>query len=231
MMRDKYFHDPFVSLQKKVSIDNNTGCWNISSSLDKDGYPNSKIFGKTWRTARWTYYVFRGKIPNGLVIDHLCKNVSCVNPYHLEPVTQMENCHRGDSLPSKNKKKTHCKRGHLLSGNNVFCQGRMRRCKKCKYAHYRSWFMKKRGVVLPMEAFLSFFIIFLFGCSIKYISPHPMNRVYQTKELNCHQVGAKFSCDMPPDAVMDMFLIEGKGHYDAREEALSLCLENLSGPR
>jgi len=60
------------------------------------------------------------------------------------------------------------------------------------------------------------------------MNPHPMNRIYQAKELNCKQSGAKFTCDMPKDAVMDMFLIEGKGHFDAKDQALQICLDNLS---
>lgn len=81
---------------------------------------------------RWSYEFLRADIPEGLVIDHLCRVRACVNPWHLEPVTIGVNTRRGVSW---NGSKTHCKRGHELSGENLGHQnGNHRYCRTCKRA-------------------------------------------------------------------------------------------------
>lgn len=81
---------------------------------------------------RWSYERFVGPIPDGLVIDHLCRVTLCVNPAHLEPVTQAENIYRGDSLQAKNRLKTHCVRGHEFTPENTISRGNGRICRQCR---------------------------------------------------------------------------------------------------
>jgi hypothetical protein len=88
-----------------------------------------------------------GEIPKGLQLDHLCRTPLCFNPQHLEPVTSKENTMRGLGVSSLNAKKTHCKHGHLLSGNNlVILHGNKRNCRECKNRINREWNKRKRGV-------------------------------------------------------------------------------------
>lgn len=98
----------------------NTGCWIWASLRDTKGYGVYRFMDKKVITSRQAYRVFyeryRGPIPNGLVLDHLCRVRCCVNPQHLEPVTIAENTRRGIVA---NRMKTHCKNGHPLSGNNI----------------------------------------------------------------------------------------------------------------
>ena len=76
----------------------------------------------------WTH----GYIPEGLVIDHLCRNGLCINVEHLEAVTNVENVMRGEGVCAKNARKTHCKRGHILSLENIYNRANGRRdCKLC----------------------------------------------------------------------------------------------------
>jgi hypothetical protein len=74
-----------------------SGCWEWQLAPDKDGYGLFSVGSATngtarrVRAARWAYIEFVGEIADGLVIDHLCRNRICVNPAHLEPVTQLIN--------------------------------------------------------------------------------------------------------------------------------------------
>jgi hypothetical protein len=81
---------------------------------------------------RFEYEKVYGKIHSDLVIDHLCRNGLCVNPKHLEAVSNKENILRGEGICAINARKTHCKRGHLLSAENTYCRKNGKRdCKLC----------------------------------------------------------------------------------------------------
>jgi HNH endonuclease len=73
-------------------------CWNWTGSRDRWGYALMRIDGKTRVIHRLVYEHFYGPVPPGLELDHTCKNPSCVNPSHLEPVTHLENLLRGDTI-------------------------------------------------------------------------------------------------------------------------------------
>lgn len=69
-------------------------CWTWIGSTDR-GYGVFGAQGRYFRAHRWAWEALVGPIPEGLHLDHLCRNPSCVNPDHLEPVTQAENIRRG----------------------------------------------------------------------------------------------------------------------------------------
>ena len=89
----------FSTMIEYAEIDNlnPNACWNWKKP-DLEGYGSFNIQGKSYRAHRVSYQYFNGKIPAGLVIDHLCKNKSCVNPDHLEAVTNMENILRAHGM-------------------------------------------------------------------------------------------------------------------------------------
>jgi hypothetical protein len=81
---------------------------------------------------RLTYELFTGlPIPEGLQIDHLCRNRACVKPTHLEPVTMQENLNRGES---RNVYRTHCRNGHEFTEENTYIHptGGSRTCRTCR---------------------------------------------------------------------------------------------------
>lgn len=116
-----------------------TGCRTGTSFSDGYGrlFVGKGRHRKTVLAHRLSYELAFGKIPDGLHLDHLCRNTLCVNPSHLEPVTCAENNARGISPAAKNKRKTQCKHGHPLSGKNLRarqgCNGRPgRECVICR---------------------------------------------------------------------------------------------------
>ena len=116
---------------RKVKI-SETGCWLWQASKNADGYGNFKYGKNSQGSHRIAYEVLVQKIPNKLQLDHLCRTRHCVNPAHLEPVTQKENILRSESPSAKNAKKLFCARGHLLSAENLLICYSGRICKLCK---------------------------------------------------------------------------------------------------
>lgn len=108
-------------------------CWLWTGWKFVTGYGRMKIRGRAVPAHRLAYELLVGAIPDGLTIDHLCRNHACVNPAHLEPVTHRENVLRGISPSARQARQTHCKRGHPLSGANlvVRCDG-ARICMACR---------------------------------------------------------------------------------------------------
>jgi hypothetical protein len=124
------------------------GCWEWQGSL-VDGYgvvcgtgPYSSL---RIYAHRYMYERERGPIPEGLEIDHLCRNRKCINPAHLEAVTHRENMLRGDSFSARHAKQTHCLRGHELTPENVYNWRRQRHCRKCCAIRTRKWLERQRG--------------------------------------------------------------------------------------
>lgn len=109
---------------RRIQVDER-GCWNFMGMRNPLGYGRvgvgSMIDGTRGHafTHRVTYEALVGPIPKGLVIDHLCRNTSCCNPAHLEPVTHTENMRRGETFAAANLAKTHCPFGHEYSGPNL----------------------------------------------------------------------------------------------------------------
>lgn len=114
-------------------VDDATGCWVWVKTIKSDtGYGVLRIDNQTHYAHRLYYERNVGPIPDGLVIDHLCRRRSCVNPDHMEPVTSGENVLRGESAAARSARKTHCKHGHPLSGENLYAYKGKRHCRECQ---------------------------------------------------------------------------------------------------
>lgn len=89
-IRSKEIEDFYV-------INSITDCWEWIGSIDAKGYGHKFSGGKTKKAHRLVYEMYKGSIPEGMHLDHLCKNTSCVNPEHLEPVTNQTNVRRSST--------------------------------------------------------------------------------------------------------------------------------------
>ena len=136
----------FKRFTKYVQIpDEKTGCMIWTSARRPAGYGQFYLNGRSQHAHRLAYEHFIGPIPNGLTIDHLCRNPSCVNPTHLEAVTDRVNILRGEGLAAKNAIKTHCDHGHEFTVENTYWNGDMRQCRTCQKGWSKQYRTSKKG--------------------------------------------------------------------------------------
>lgn len=104
-----------------------TDCAQYTGTLNNSGYGMIGVKDRTRSVHRYAYELLVGPIPEGLVIDHLCRNRACWNVAHMEPVTNAENQARG-----AHKAKTHCKNGHPYDVPNTYVNRKgQRMCRAC----------------------------------------------------------------------------------------------------
>ena len=118
----------------KVQPEPNSGCWLWDATIARGGYGHFWSDGRLVYAHRFSYELEHGVIPEDLVLDHLCSVPSCVNPQHLEPVTQQINAQRTvdrGRWHNRHAEKTHCPHGHPYAGDNLYFEGSARRCRIC----------------------------------------------------------------------------------------------------
>ena len=119
------------------------GCIEWVAYVGENGYGRFYINGRGALAHRWSYEFHVGPIPDGLVIDHLCRNRACVNPSHLEPVPQSANVQRGNGPALRVERAlaaTHCPNGHPYLERGE--------CRTCKKDRAREYYERNRELVI-----------------------------------------------------------------------------------
>ena len=132
-------------------------CWEWKFGKSRQGYAKFREGASGSKTVPghcFAYEYFIGPVPEGLQLDHLCRNKSCVNPWHCEPVTGSENVFRA---PSKNRGKTHCPQVHEYTTENTYLVGPskhgrfQRKCKTCHRIQVRNYYRVEVGMSPDMS--------------------------------------------------------------------------------
>jgi hypothetical protein len=117
-----------------------------------NGYGTIRVLRQLQYVHRIAYELARGPIPAGLTIDHLCRNRLCINPTHLEAVTNWENGRRGIGACATNARKTHCDHGHAYTPENtILNRAGHRRCRTCWNEFRRSYRARRAAAGRPVR--------------------------------------------------------------------------------
>lgn len=141
----------FRRLWKRFVVSDN-GCWEVSGSRDGYGYGRINDGGRPRNTHIVLWEALYGPVPEGMELDHLCRNPACLRPDHLEPVTHLENVRRGD-CGRHNTVKTHCPGGHEYSPENTYIDPKGSRvCRACRVLHNGAYRRRRAHGQSPEEA-------------------------------------------------------------------------------
>lgn len=149
---------PLERITRSYEEDPETGCHVWTGPISNRGYGKLSVTQAGYKAENFSahkasYELTRGRVPSGLVLDHLCRNRICVNPDHLEVVTQRENTLRSPVAPAAlNSAKTHCPQGHEYTPENTYVwtsktthKYTSRACRQCLQAYRRRYQAAKRA--------------------------------------------------------------------------------------
>lgn len=142
--------DPSSSLEERfwARVDASGDCWEWTGDTSTQGYGRLTRCGRELGAHRVAYEILVGPIPSGLTIDHLCRVHHCVNPDHMEVVTNRVNVLRGYGIAAQRARRTHCPQGHPYDEANTYRASRNKRvCRTCQREQQRRLHAARRAAV------------------------------------------------------------------------------------
>lgn len=135
-----------------AKVERTSSCWLWCAARARNGYGLFNFNGQMRTVHRVAHERWKGPIPPGLTIDHLCRNRACVNPDHLEVVSQRENVRRG-LVSALRPQRVECRNGHRMDpGNRYMVKSRTGRprmeCRACHLASMARYRAKRRQAAL-----------------------------------------------------------------------------------
>lgn len=124
------------------------GCWIWTAYLNEAGYGQFGDQGRVHLAHRWAWVHLRGDLPPDLTLDHLCRTPSCVNPWHMEPVSLAENIRRAATVRNYGPPMTVCGNGHPLNKENAYQRPGRRNslaCRACMREYQRNYAARRRS--------------------------------------------------------------------------------------
>lgn len=150
--RRVYASLPILTRLMRRTVYEANGCLTWHGKRDAQGYGRIEVRtgpgeGRTAQTHRVAYEALVGPIPDGLQLDHLCRNTGCWRPDHLEPVTCRENLLRGNTFQARNASKTQCVNGHPFTDENTIKRKTGRGCRACQRKHLADHRARQRAAL------------------------------------------------------------------------------------
>ncbi len=137
------YPSPEVRFWSRVALPNTAGCLLWLGGTGSQGYGHLIVRGREMPAHRFAYELAYGAVPDGHVIDHLCRVRHCVRPEHLEAVTHVENVKRGE-VGRNSREKTTCPAGHLYDQVNTRISREGKRvCRACHRNHAARYYREK----------------------------------------------------------------------------------------
>lgn len=124
---------------RKILCDVETRCWVWTAGTFTTGYGMFTFGSYPYLAHRASYQHFVGPVPDGLELDHLCRNTLCVNPDHLEAVTHSMNCKR------ERLTRTHCPSGHPYTEENTYTWRNERMCRTCRRERMQIFYLRRKA--------------------------------------------------------------------------------------
>jgi hypothetical protein len=134
-----------VEARLLAKIEHVADCWQWTGAKQPTGYGSLWNGARPEQAHRISFRLYKGEIPKGCEIDHLCRNRGCVNPEHLRAVPHRENMRVSDTVMGRNAAKMFCKKGHPLAGTNLYVSPKgSRQCRECLRMHARNAKARRR---------------------------------------------------------------------------------------